>query len=108
MLLAPAPTSHSVTLVKAFTNPTKTLLASSQGDLLNLGGGDWLMGYGGLPNFTEYNMAGDVLLDGTLGPEVQDFRTYLAPWSAQPKTLPSVAAQSELGSLTVEASWNGA
>jgi hypothetical protein len=108
LLLDPDPTSHSVTLVKAFTNPTKTLLASSQGDLLNLGGGDWLMGYGGLPNFTEYNAAGDVLLDGTLGPEVQDFRSYLAPWSAQPKTPPSVAAQSELGSLTVEASWNGA
>ena len=47
-----------------------------------LPGGDWLMGYGGLPNFTEFNSAGHVLLDGTLGKNVQDFRTYLSDWSA--------------------------
>ncbi len=45
------------------------------------------MGYGGLPNFTEYNAAGQVLLDGTLGKSVQDFRTYLSPWSGQPDEL---------------------
>jgi hypothetical protein len=40
---------------------------------------------------------------------VQDFRTYLAPWSAQPQTRPSLAAQlAANGSVTVEASWNGA
>ena len=39
------------------------------------------MGYGGLPNFTEFNAAGHVLLDGTLGRDVQDFRAYLSPWS---------------------------
>jgi hypothetical protein len=67
------------------------------------------MGYGGLPDFTEYNAAGDVLLDGSLGLDVQDFRTYLAPWSAQPQTRPSLAAQlAGNGSVTVEASWNGA
>ena len=109
LLLSPDLSTHTVTLVKAYTNPTKTLLASSQGDVLNLGDGNWLMGYGGLPNFTEYNTAGDVLLDGTLGLDVQDFRTYFAPWSAQPKTLPSVAAQAGSdGAVTVEASWNGA
>jgi hypothetical protein len=108
LLLDPDLATHTVTLVKAFTNPTKTLLASSQGDLLNLNDGNWLMGYGGLPNFTEYSASGSVLLDGTLGLDVQDFRTYFAPWSAQPKTQPSVAAQTGGGSLTVEASWNGA
>ena len=67
------------------------------------------MGYGGLPNFTEYDSAGQVLLDATLGRNVQDFRTYLAPWTAQPPTLPAVAAQAAgTGGLKVEASWNGA
>ena len=109
LLLSPDLATHTVTLVKAFTNPTRTLLASSQGDLLNLGDGNWLMGYGGLPDFTEYNSAGNVLFDGSLGLDVQDFRTYLAPWSSQPKTAPSVAAQTASdGALTVEASWNGA
>jgi hypothetical protein len=109
LLLDPSTTTHTVTLVKQFTNPNAALLASSQGDLLPLAGGNWLMGYGGLPNFTEFNSAGQVIFDATLGLGVQDFRTYFAPWSAQPKTVPAIAAQSAgSGQLTVEASWNGA
>ena len=50
------------------------------------------MGYGGLPNFTEYDPSGHVLLDGTLGKNVQSFRTYLAPWSGQAPGAPAVAA----------------
>ena len=109
LLMDPNTSSHTVSLVKQFTNPTKTLLATSQGNTLSLPGGDWLMGYGGLPNFTEYDSSGHVLLDGTLGKNVQDFRTYLSPWSGQPKTAPSVVAKSSgAGSLSVSVSWNGA
>ncbi len=109
LLLDPNTKTDTVTLIKQFTNPSATLLASSQGDLLPLQGGNWLMGYGGLPNFTEYTGSGAVLFDATLGPRVQNFRTFLAPWSGQPKTRPSIAAQAgAAGSVTVEASWNGA
>ncbi|HSZ05456.1 MAG TPA: arylsulfotransferase family protein [Solirubrobacteraceae bacterium] len=109
LILDPNLKTHTVTLVKQFVNPTKTLLASSQGDMLSLPGGDWLMGYGGLPNFTEYDAAGHVLLDGTLGKNVQDFRTYLFPWSGQPTTAPSaVAAPGAGGRIAVSVSWNGA
>jgi len=109
LVLDPNTATHTVTLVKQFTNPTMTLLATSQGNLLHLPDGNWLMGYGGLPNFTEYDDSGGVLLDGTLGKGVQDFRTYLDAWSGQPLTKPSVAAQSTgAGTVTVEASWNGA
>ena len=80
LLLAPNLTTHTVTLQKAFTNPHKTLLASSQGNLQALPGGDWLMGYGGLPNVTEYDASGHVLFDATLGKNVQSFRAYLFPW----------------------------
>jgi hypothetical protein len=109
LLLDPNTSNHTVTLVKQFTNPTKTLLAESQGNLLNLSSGEntsgnWLMGYGGLPNFTEYDPAGHVLLDGTLGKNVQSFRTYLQPWSGQAPGLPSVA----VAGSSVAASWNGA
>jgi hypothetical protein len=108
LLLDPDPARHTVTLVKQFTNPNATLLTDSQGDLLSLPGGNWLMGYGGLPNFTEFNGAGQVLLDATLGPDVQSYRTYLAPWSGQPTQPPAIAAQAAAGTVTVEASWNGA
>jgi hypothetical protein len=109
LLLDPNVQTHTVTLVKQFVNPTKTLLASSQGDMLTLPGGDWLMGYGGLPNFTEYNASGQVLLDGTLGKNVQDFRTYLTPWSGQAPGAPSVVATpGAAGTIAVSVSWNGA
>jgi hypothetical protein len=108
LLLRADTASHTVSLVKQFVNPSRTLLATSQGNTLSLPGGDWLMGYGGLPNFTEYDTAGHVLLDGTLGKNVQDFRTYLSPWSGQPRTAPAVIAKSAAGALAVAVSWNGA
>jgi hypothetical protein len=109
LLLDPNLATRTITLVKQFVNPTKTLLASSQGDMLTLPGGDWLMGYGGLPNFTEYNASGQVLLDGTLGKNVQDFRTYLTPWSGQAPGAPSVVATpGAAGTIAVSVSWNGA
>ena len=102
LLLDPNTSNHTVTLVKQFTNPTKTLLASSQGNTAQPvpgenTAGNWLMGYGGLPNFTEYDSSGHVLLDGTLGKNVQDFRTYLAPWSGQAPGVPSVAVSGSVG-----------
>ncbi len=109
LLLRPDLADHTVTLAAQYTNPSKTLLASSQGNMLSLPEGNWMLGYGGLPNFTEFNSAGEVLLDGTLGKYVQNFRTYLAPWTARPLTPPSVAVASTAGgALTVAASWNGA
>ncbi len=109
LLLAPNPSAHTVGLVKQFTNPTKTLLAESQANMLSLPGGDWLLGYGRLPNFTEFDASGRVLFDATLGKNVQNFRTYLSPWSAHPTSTPSLAVQSRAAAtMTVAASWNGA
>ena len=108
LLLEPDVSAHTVKLKRAFSNPSRTLLAPAQGNTLALPGGDWLMGYGNLPNFTEYDAAGHVLLDGTLGKNVQDFRTYLAPWSGHPRGAPSLAVAKGSGSLTAYASWNGA
>jgi hypothetical protein len=109
LLLAPNTATHTVTLVKQFVNPAKTLLATSQGNTFSLPGGNWLMGYGGLPNVTEYDNSGHVLFDATLGRNVQDFRSYLFPWSGQPKTVPSLVAKPDgSGVIAVSASWNGA
>jgi hypothetical protein len=109
LLLDPSTAAGRVTLVRQFIDPDATLLSDSQGDLLRLPGGNWLMGYGGLPNFAEFGAGGELLLNATLGPGVQDYRTYLSPWSAQPAGVPAVAAQAPAGGgVTVEASWNGA
>jgi Arylsulfotransferase (ASST) len=108
VLLKPNFTTKTVALAKAFVNPTRTLLAPAQGNTLSLPEGDWLMGYGNLPNFTEYDSQGHVVLDGTLGRNVQDFRTYLSPWSGHPSTLPVVVAKRNGGSVVLQTSWNGA
>ncbi len=109
LLLAPNSANHTVSLVKAFVNPTQTLLAESQGNTLSLPGGNWLLGYGRLPNFTEFDAAGHVLLDGTLGRNVQNFDTFLSEWSGRPASAPSLAVTpGGAGTVTVAASWNGA
>jgi hypothetical protein len=109
LVLALDPGRRAVTLVKAYANPAKTLLAESQGNTLSLPGGNWLLGYGRLPNFSEFDAAGRMLLDGTLGKNVQNFRTYLAPWSAQAPGAPAIAARSGgAGTTSVAISWNGA
>jgi hypothetical protein len=109
LLLALDSSAHTVRLVRQFTNPAHTLLAESQGNMQSLPGGGWLLGYGRLPNFTEFDASGHVLFDATLGGNVQNFRTYLSPWSAHPANSPSLAVQSHgVDTLTVSASWNGA
>jgi hypothetical protein len=101
--------THSVSLVRAFTNPSHTLLSESQGNALSLPGGGWLLGYGRLPNFTEFDASGRVLLDGTLGPEVQSFKTLLSPWHGRPGGSPSLALRHATGGVVdVAVSWNGA
>jgi len=108
LLLAPDPANHAVTLVRQFVNPAKTLLAESQGNTYSLPGGNWLLGYGRLPNFTEFDSSGHVLLDGTLGRDVQNFKTTLAEWHARPATAPSLVAHRSGGTVTAAVSWNGA
>jgi hypothetical protein len=108
LLLAPDTAAHSVRLLKALANPNRTLLAESQGNAQALPGGNWLLGYGRLPNFTEFDAAGHVLFDATLGKQVQNFKTFLAPWSGQPSSPPAVKASAAGGRLTAAVSWNGA
>jgi hypothetical protein len=108
LVLALDAKSHSARLVRQLVNPSRTLLASSQGSLQLLAGGNSLIGYGGLPDFTEFGPTGGVLLDGRLGPGVQNFRTTLAQWQGSPSWLPAVAVVHRGGATELAASWNGA
>jgi hypothetical protein len=108
LLLRPNLARHTVALVQALVNPSRTLLAESQGNMLGLSGGNWLLGYGRLPNLTEFDRTGRVLLDATLGKDVQNYSSSLSPWRGQPADPPSLSVQSRRGGVTVEASWNGA
>jgi hypothetical protein len=109
MVLSVAPGTRSASLVKEFVNPARTLLSVSQGSMIPLAGGNWLVGYGRLPNFTEFDAGGRVLFDATLGPGVQDFSVGESRWRGRPLTGPSVIATlTARDRVTVEVSWNGA
>ncbi|HMD56619.1 MAG TPA: arylsulfotransferase family protein [Solirubrobacteraceae bacterium] len=110
LLLEPDARTHTVRLVRVFANPSTALLAPSQGSMRPLSGGNWLLGYGGLPNFTEFDPSGHVLLDGTLGQGVQSFTATLSPWSGSPPGAPALAPLPGRGGggVSVAVSWNGA
>ncbi|HWX97649.1 MAG TPA: arylsulfotransferase family protein [Solirubrobacteraceae bacterium] len=109
LLLSVAPATRSASFVREFVNPTRTLLSASQGSMAALPGGNWLLGYGRLPNFTEFDPAGSVLFDATLAPGVQDFSVNLSPWTGRPRTRPAALAGLRAdGRVSIEVSWNGA
>jgi hypothetical protein len=101
--------TDSVSLERQFVNPTRTLLSRSQGSMIRLAGGNWLLGYGRLPNFTEFDPTGRVLFDATLGAGVQDFSVSLAVWRGRPRSQPSLTATLlGRGHVALQVSWNGA
>ncbi|HEV7585703.1 MAG TPA: arylsulfotransferase family protein [Solirubrobacteraceae bacterium] len=109
LVLSLSAKTHSVSLASQYVNPKRTLLSNSQGSMSELAGGNWLLGYGRLPDFTEFGPDGRVLFDATLGSGVQDFSVGLSQWVGHPLTRPSVLARRRARDrVEVRVSWNGA
>ncbi|HEV3282725.1 MAG TPA: arylsulfotransferase family protein [Solirubrobacteraceae bacterium] len=109
LLLRVDPASRSVSLVREFANPAHVLLSPSQGSMRRLDGGNWLLGYGRLPELTEFGPDGRVLLDASLGSNVQNYSASLSRWEARPLTRPALVASRLPGArLAASMSWNGA
>ncbi len=98
---------RTVTLVSRAVR-TPTLLSGSQGDDQVLANGDWFVGWGEDPYFTEFNSAGQIVLDGHLPSPAQSYRAYRFEWNAVPAAVPSIALKAAGAATTVYASWNGA
>jgi Arylsulfotransferase (ASST) len=87
------------------------LVAGSQGNVQALGGGDWMVGWGQAPFFSEYGATGQLLFDAHLPSSYESYRTFRMPWSGTPASPPAVAVTSSTGAdptRTLYASWNGA
>ncbi len=98
----------TATLVSSFVHPTP-LLAASQGDFQPLAGGNWFVGWGQEPFFSEYSFEGKVLFDAHLPALYQSYTVLKFPWSGQPRQPPDIAARRGAhGMIEVYASWNGA
>ena len=102
-------TKRTATLVSSFVHPTP-LLAGSQGDFEALPGGDWITGWGAVPDISVFNATGSLLFDAHLPPSYENYRAYWSPWVGAPTTPPVIAVRPQThghGAL-VYASWNGA
>lgn len=87
------------------------LVAGSQGNVQALGGGDWMVGWGQAPFFSEYGPGGQLLLDAHLPSSYESYRTFRMPWTGTPESPPALAVLHSTGrhpATTLYASWNGA
>jgi hypothetical protein len=102
--------THEARLVADYRHPSPPLLAASQGNMQTLPDGASLVGYGGLPEITEFSPGGSVLFDAHLPYDFSFYRAFRHPWSAVPAEPPAVSSsQNSTGEETiVHASWNGA
>ncbi|MHB8242040.1 MAG: arylsulfotransferase family protein [Solirubrobacteraceae bacterium] len=104
-------TQHmTATLVRAEQH-SPALIAGSQGNVQALAGGDWMVGWGEEPFFTEYGPTGQVLFDGHLPATYESYRTFRQSWSGHPTAPPALTVLHATGAhaaTTLYASWNGA
>jgi hypothetical protein len=98
------------------------LLTTCCGNVQQLSGDRWMVGWGGLPNFTEFDAEGNAIFDAQYPRGEFNYRVYRDTWKGQPLTPPSVLVKLapapsacppgakcplQLGP-TAYASWNGA
>jgi hypothetical protein len=97
-------TRRRATLVRSYAHSPK-LLSTSQGNAEFLPDGHVLVGWGSSPYVTEFDRAGNVLLDLRFGiGKVDSYRAFRSPWVGRPLDRPAVA----LRGGTAYVSWNGA
>ena len=109
VVLALNPQTKTVSVVAQFLHPGEPLVSDSQGSMQLLPNGDWFIGWGQEPFFSEYSPNGALMFDAHLPTGYQSYRALRFPWNGQPVTKPAIAVTvAARGAHTVYASWNGA
>ncbi len=102
-------TAHTARVVRQYFHPGP-LLADSQGNMQMLASGNVVVGWGAMPDISEFSASGSLRFDGHLAPGLGSYRAFRFPWTGRPLTQPSVSARL-IGTgddTAVFASWNGA
>jgi hypothetical protein len=99
-------------LVQELRHPSP-LKANSQGNVQQMSNGNWFMGWGQEPYFSEFSSSGQLIYDAHMWAqptkyETESYRTYKFQWKATPYWPPSLAAHKSGGGVEAWASWNGA
>jgi hypothetical protein len=98
-------TSRTATLVRQYT---RNLLAGSQGDMQVLPNGDVIIGWGSLPNVSEFTPDGKLRFDAHFPSTVQSYRAFDLPWHGHPTEPIAVGVARKGVGWAVSVSWNGA
>ena len=107
------PQGKTATLVSQFTHPPP-ILTQSQGNIQAQVNGDWFVGWGEVPDFSEFGPTGQLLFDAHFPAGDQSYRDLRFTWTGTPFTRPALAVVVAGGAArarsagTVYASWNGA
>ena len=86
------------------------LLADSQGNMQALANGDWFLGWGQVPDFSEFSPEGALLFDAHFPAHDQSYRGFRFSLDrhARPPSDVRLPARRPRRAGTVYASWNGA
>ncbi|MCU1461713.1 MAG: Arylsulfotransferase [Acidimicrobiales bacterium] len=85
------------------------VLASSQGSVQRLPGGNFLVGWGDQPYVSEFDGEGRLVFDARFPTGFQSYRSFRLSWVGRPSEPPAIAVDEiGLGRLTMHVSWNGA
>jgi Arylsulfotransferase (ASST) len=102
------PQQKTATLVSQILHPP-ALIAESQGNMQALANGDWFLGWGQAPDFSELSATGQLLFDAHFPGRTQSYRAFRFAWAGTPAHSPAFVVQPAAhGGGTVYASWNGA
>jgi hypothetical protein len=102
------PQGRTATLITQLSR-SPALLADSQGNTQALGNGDWFLGWGQEPYFSELSPQGQLLFDAHFPAHTQSYRSFRFAWTGTPAHPPSFVVQPGAGgAATAYASWNGA
>ncbi|HEY7891837.1 MAG TPA: arylsulfotransferase family protein [Solirubrobacteraceae bacterium] len=107
IVIAVDPNHKTDTLIEQYEHP-QPLKAASQGNLQLLGNGDYFLGWGAEPYFSEFTPAGAMVFDARLPGLTESYRGYRFQWSAAPAYRPAIAVAAASSGVDVYASWNGA
>jgi len=100
--------SKRARLISSFVH-SAPLMAASQGDFQPLDGGNWFVGWGQEPFFSEYSPAGRLLFDAHLPKLYQSYTAFRFSWAGAPTQPPALAVRAAAhGHLIAYVSWNGA
>jgi hypothetical protein len=109
VVLSVDPQTRTVSVLAQFLHPGRPLLSESQGDLQALPGGDWFVGWGQEPDFSEFSPAGKLLFDASLPTGYESYRALSYSWDATPLGGPAAALRRDArGRPEAYVSWNGA